>query len=187
MGLCSRTRSPFLKVPLEGPNFTTNLASTPSTTNNQKQVEPRTALPLYSIGFSVLISLCLALINIGSTTAFNALVSLTIAAFYSSYTISAGVLLHKRLTTSTEDIIWGPFQMGRWGVLVIVASIVYSAIGIFFSFWPGSVQVTAMTMNWSILVFGAVLVFSMIYWGVWGRNVYTGPIRDVGFEWGWRD
>ena len=33
---------------------------------------------------------------------------------------------------------YGPFRLGRWGVPVTIASLVYSVIGIFFSFWPAT-------------------------------------------------
>ena len=142
-------------------------------------VEPRTLLPLYSIGLSTLISLLLALINIGSSTAFSALIAIVISAYYSAFSISAGVLLHKRLTTKAEHMYYGPFSMGRWGNGVIVASLAYSIVGTFFSFWPGNVHVTPESMNWSILVFGAVLIFSIVFWGLYSRKVYTGPILEI--------
>lgn len=142
-------------------------------------MEPHTALPLYCIGLSTAISVLLALFNIASTTAFNALTSLVIASFYSSFTLSAGVLLHKRLRTAPEHMFYGPFQLGRAGLPVILLSIAYSVIGIFFSFWPATSEVTAMTMNWSVLVFFAVLIFSLLFWAVYGRKVYTGPLLEL--------
>ncbi len=143
------------------------------------QVEPRTSLPLYSIGLSTVISLILALINIGSTAAFSAMLSLVIASFYSSFLISAVVILHKRLTVPNDQIIWGPFKLGRAGIPITILSIIYTVIGIFFSFWPSTVNPTAQTMNWSVAVFGAALIFSMIFWFVHGRKVYTGPIIEI--------
>ena len=74
---------------------------------------------------------------------------------------------------------YGPFQLGRAGTPVILLSLVYSFIGIFWSFWPASVQVTALTMNYSIVVFGGVFIFSMVFWAVYGRKVYTGPILEI--------
>lgn len=126
-----------------------------------------------------MISLLLALINIGSSTAFNALTSLVIAAFYSSFVISASVLLHKRLTTPEHEMNYGPFQNGRFGVPVIIGSIIYSIIGIFFSFWPGSLNPTLVNMNWSVVVFCGAMVLSMGFWFVHGRLVYTGPIVEI--------
>ena len=143
------------------------------------RVEPHTLLPLYSIGLSALISLLLALINIGSSTAFNALIAIVISAYYSAFSISAGVLLYKRLTTKPEHMYYGPFRLGRFGNPIIVLSLLYSIIGTFFSFWPPLVAVTPETMNWSILVFGSVLTFSIVFWVLYSRKVYTGPILEI--------
>ncbi|KAL8677608.1 MAG: hypothetical protein Q9224_007180 [Gallowayella concinna] len=139
------------------------------------RVESRTLLPLYAIGLSTIISLALALINIGSTKAFNALTSLVIASFYSSFTLAAAVLLYRKLSSTAPQLVYGPFHMGRAGVPVIVLSIIYSVIGIFFSFWPPTSTVDAVTMNWVIVVFGGALLFSLLFWVIHGRKVYTGP------------
>jgi len=142
-------------------------------------VETKSLLPIYTIALSTLISMLLGLINIGSTAAFNALTSLVISAFYSSYIISASVLLHKRLTTSEDNMTYGPFKLGRAGVPIIVLSLIYSAIGVVFSFWPGAPSPTLLTMNWSIVVFSGVMILSMVFWAVHGRLVYNGPILEI--------
>jgi hypothetical protein len=89
------------------------------------------------------------------------------------------VMLHKRLTVPDDKIVWGPFKLGRAGTPITILSIIYTIIGIFFSFWPATATVTATTMNWSIAVFGGVLIFSMVFWLVHGRKVYTGPIVEI--------
>lgn len=147
--------------------------------NQKSQVDPRTSLPLGSIAFTVVVNCLLALINIGSSTAFNALTSLVIAAFYSSFLLSASMLLLKRLTLSADSIRWGPFRLGRLGLPINILSILFTLIGLFFSFWPPSHEVTAKTMNWSIVVYGGVMLFSIFFWFLHGRSVYTGPVIEV--------
>lgn len=129
----------------------------------------------------MLINFLLALINIGSSTAFNAFTSLVVAAFHSSFIVSASVLLLKRLTTPSYDSIrWGPFKLGPvFGLIVNVASICYGLLAVFFSFWPATAVVNAQTMNWSVVVFGGVLLFSIGFWAVHGRKVYTGPVVEI--------
>lgn len=92
------------------------------------------------------------------------------------------VFLHKKLTTPAADMMYGPFQLGRASIPIIVLSLAYSVVGIFFSFWPPASEVTAVTMNWSILVFGGVLLFSLVFWALHGRKVYTGPIVETGIR-----
>lgn len=143
------------------------------------QVEPRTALPIWSIAVSTVINLLLALINIGSNVVFNAFTGLTVAAFYSSFIIAASVMLRKRLTTPDSDFRWGPFKLGRFGVPITIISIAYSMVGWFFSFWPPTAAVTVKTINWSVVVYVGVLGVSMIYWLLHARHVYTGPIIEI--------
>jgi len=143
------------------------------------QVEPRTALPLYSIGLSTVISLLLALVNIASTAAFTALTSLAIAGFYSAFLVPALVMMYKRLTVDANKIRWGPFKLGRAGTTINILAIIYTVISIFFSFWPTTPKVTALTMNWSVAVYGGALIFSLVFWAVHGRKVYKGPISEL--------
>ncbi|KAL8649564.1 MAG: hypothetical protein Q9210_004328 [Variospora velana] len=64
------------------------------------KVEPRSQIPLVAIVVTVIISILLSLINIGSVTAFNQIVSLTINSLYGSYFIVAALLLLRRLDGS---------------------------------------------------------------------------------------
>lgn len=38
---------------------------------------------------------------------------------------------------------------------------------------------TAPTMNWSILVWAVVVIFSILYFAIWGRKRYAGPVEYV--------
>lgn len=127
-----------------------------------------------------MVNMLLALVNIGSSEAFQAFIALLIAAYFSSFSLAAGVMLHKRLTTPESKIFWGPFRLGRAGVPITIIAILYSVLGIFFSFWPAYVHVNATTMNYSSLIFGGALIFSLGFWVVYGKRVYTGPIMETG-------
>lgn len=143
------------------------------------KVDERTMLPLYAIGATTLINLLLALINIGSSVGFGAFISLIVASYYSSFILSAAVMLNKRLTTPDAEIPWGPFKLGRWGVPVTIAAIAYSTLGAFFSFWPVAPNPNLESMNYCILVFGAVSLFAGVFWLIYGRKHYTGPIIEI--------
>ncbi|KAF4630595.1 hypothetical protein G7Y89_g7543 [Cudoniella acicularis] len=114
------------------------------------RVDGRTMLPLWAIGATTLINFLLAVINIGSTVAFSAFLSLIVASYYSSFILSAAVMLHKRLTTPDADINWGPFRLGKWGVPVTVGSLAYSILGTFFSMWPVANHPNLESMNFCV-------------------------------------
>ncbi|KAL8695665.1 MAG: hypothetical protein Q9224_003252 [Gallowayella concinna] len=170
------------------------------------KVEPRSSIPLVSILTTVTISCLLALINIGSSIAFNDVISLTINGLYASYLLACSLLLYRRVTGSialpttntyetnpkivTEadnvsgqgiiNLTWGPFHLrGALGIAVNAIGCVYMVIIIFFSFWPPVTPVTPETMNYSVLVTGSVILFSVVYYLVYARRIYKGPLMEI--------
>ncbi|KAF7920719.1 hypothetical protein BELL_0233g00180 [Botrytis elliptica] len=161
------------------------------------KVDSRTTIPLWSIAITCVVSCLLALINIGSATVFNDVVSLSVAGLYSSYLICALLLLYRRLTggfqkladisdgpalvnTTGAQLAWGPWHVpGVFGIINNAFAILYLTIILFFSFWPSALPVTAANMNYSSLVTGAVMIFSIIYYIVLGRHEWNGPIVEI--------
>jgi choline transport protein len=144
-----------------------------------KKIEPRTALPIWAICITTLVSLLLALIQLGSSATFSALTGLTVAAYYTVFFISASVMLHKRLTTPAADIFWGDFKLGKLGVPVTIAAMCYSIIGWFFSFWPPFAVINTQTFNFSLVVYFGVMILAIVWYFVHARKVYTGPKIEV--------
>jgi choline transport protein len=153
-------------------------------------------VPLWSIGVTTVISCLLALINIGSATAFNDIISLSVAGLYSSYLIATTLLLYRRCTggfripdpsalpalanTTGAELIWGPWRIpGAFGIANNTFACVYLVIILIFSFWPPATPVVAETMNYSSLVTGAVVIFSVGYYFFWARKDYQGPIVEM--------
>lgn len=143
------------------------------------QVDQRYKIPLWAVGFTALFNALLALINIGSTAAFNAVVSLVVAGLSSSYLISISLLIRWRL--SKEHIPFGPWSLGSWGLTVNIIAIFYTIITFVFSFFPPSTPVTPVSMNWSVVVYIAVLVFGLLFWALGGRKQYHGPVINSQF------
>ncbi|MCJ1238625.1 hypothetical protein MMC14_006615 [Varicellaria rhodocarpa] len=63
-----------------------------------KEVEQRSSVPIYAFELTALLSVLPSLINFGSSTVFEDLMSLTIAGLYSSYLIATTLLLYHHLT-----------------------------------------------------------------------------------------
>ena len=121
----------------------------------------------------------ISLINIGSTEAMGAFISVFVAAYFSSFMLAAGIMLHKRLTTPESALPWGPFRLKRLGVPITIITMVYTIIAFFFTFWPVTPAVNAITMNYNVLLFGGTILFALFFWAFWGRKVYKGPIIEV--------
>ncbi|EXJ90540.1 hypothetical protein A1O1_03643 [Capronia coronata CBS 617.96] len=207
-------------------------------------VSPRRKIPIVGVFVVTGLAALLTLIYIGSPTAFNDVISLTITGFYCSYFLPAAFLLYHRIkghvlphqqdtpgipigddtvdaasgpfeksdvpkddpgakSTSLADrdvelpaieppleqsrhhsvvqaqLIWGPWHIpGIFGIINNAYACVYMIFVIFWSVWPPSTPVDYQTMNYSIVVTGGVVIFSIIWYFVRGRKEYKGPLID---------
>ncbi len=143
----------------------------------------------------------LSLINIGNNAAFNGTISLVLEGFYLSYLFAIGLLLWRRIRGDLDNqnadlaifnssphhnesydrsLTWGPWRLkGALGVANNTVAICYLVLIIFFSFWPAQVNPTAEMMNWAVVVTGGVATFSVVYYIVYAKKSYTGPIVEI--------
>ena len=83
-------------------------------------------------------------------------------------------------TGEANQLIWGPFRLpGIFGIIVNIWAVVFGIIIFFFSFWPVATPVTAPHMNFSVLMTGSVVLFAMVYYVLWAKKTYEGPIVEV--------
>lgn len=183
------------------------------------RVDTRTRVPIIAVLVVVVFAALLQCIYIGSDTAFNDVISLTITGFYGSYFLPAAFLLWHRIkgniaphgtqpaevqpvpsnpekpvsvsapltadSPADDDsllqgpLIWGPWKIpGLLGIINNAYACVYMLFVIFWSVWPPATPVTANTMNYSVLVTGGVIIFSVVWYWVQGRKEYKGPTID---------
>jgi len=72
------------------------------------------------------------------------MVSLTEAGIFLSYLIPIVLIMTKKL--KGEEVRYGPWRIGRLGVVVNAFSVVFLTLSVFFSFFPPAIPVTAVTM-----------------------------------------
>ncbi|EUC44350.1 hypothetical protein COCMIDRAFT_27322 [Bipolaris oryzae ATCC 44560] len=159
-------------------------------------IDKRSTIPVISILIVTLFAALLALINIGSSTAFNGTISLVLEGFYLSYLLAIALLLWRRLRGDLDDcpdtdtptntdmqakrLSWGPWRLrGALGVANNVVAIAYLFLIIFFSFWPTQPDPDLTSMNWAGVVTGGVAAFSVLYYVVLAKKSYTGPVVEV--------
>jgi choline transport protein len=141
------------------------------------QVNHRWTIPLNSICVSFVIVCLLALINLGSSVAFNAVVSLGIAALLASYIVSISCLRLKRWRG--EPLPPARWSMGKLASSVETAAILFLVVVWVFTFFPLTKVVTLQTMNWSSVIFSGVVTMALVYYFVYARRIYVGPVALV--------
>lgn len=124
------------------------------------------------------------------------MVSLTINGLYTSYLIGNSLLLYRRLTgkikaydpdseglvnvANAERLTWGPWSIPEpFGTIINAIGCIFMVVILFFSFWPTAMSPTASTMNFSSLMMGATVLFACIYYFIWARKTYTGPVIEI--------
>lgn len=130
-----------------------------------------------AVFFTITTSTLFSLINIGSTVAFNQILSLGLAALLSSYLISICCVALRRLRG--QPLLDRSFDLGRLGLPVNVGAIAFLLLAFVMSFFPGAPHPTTTTMNWSCLAYGGVLIIGGVYYAFWARHHYIGPVEYV--------
>ncbi|KAL3703931.1 hypothetical protein TMatcc_009621 [Talaromyces marneffei ATCC 18224] len=140
-------------------------------------VNPGWNIPLNSVLVSLAITALLSLINIGSTAALTAIVSLTITSLMSSYIISISCLLLKRIRG--EPLPEHRWSLGKWGMAINIAALAYLCPVFVFAFFPLTSTVTVSTMNWSVVMYLGVIFFATAYYWLGGRHKFVAPVALV--------
>ncbi|KAB8596090.1 hypothetical protein FH972_025799 [Carpinus fangiana] len=165
-----------------------------------RRVGRKNSIPTLAVIVVVTCAALLGLIQIGSSTAFNDVISLVLEGFFASYLCVLLPLLYHRIkgniadpevdgneiffvdesSTPNKPFMWGPWRVkGIFGILNNAIACIYLIVVGFFSFWPPGKGPTAESMNYSSLVLGAVAIGSFVYYLVWARKTYSGPIVEV--------
>lgn len=119
----------------------------------------------------------LCLINVGSTTALGAIISIGTAAIVISYTVPIILLIRKRLVH--EPIPFGPWSLGRYGLAINLYGAFFGAFISIFSLFPTTVPVTAENMNYAGPVMLVLIFIAGLDWFVRGKKAFKGPLREM--------
>lgn len=137
------------------------------------RVHPKLDVPLESLALTNLVVLVFGLIFLGSSSAFNAIVSASVVALGLSYGIPVfiNVCRGRRMLPSTRA-----FKLPEWfawfsNLLGVAYCILTTVLFVF----PPDLPVTGTNMNYCIVAFGIVVLISVVQWFVDGRKNYTGP------------
>jgi choline transport protein len=143
----------------------------------EQQVNRTWTIPLNALCVSLVIVCLLSLINLGSSVAFNAIISLGVAALISSYIVSIFCLRLKRWRG--EPLPPARWSMGKIASSVETIAILFLVVVWVFTFFPLTREITLETMNWSSVIFFSVVLISLVYYFAYARSIYTGPVALV--------
>lgn len=132
-------------------------------------------VPINAVWLSAFISFCMALTSLGSTVAFNAMVSIATIGLYIAYALP----IFFRVTLARKSFVPGPFNLGRYGILVGWIAVLWVAtISVLFSL-PVSFPITSETLNYTPVAVCGLLILTVSAWIFSARLWFRGPITNI--------
>ncbi|XP_031385665.1 amino-acid permease BAT1-like isoform X2 [Punica granatum] len=132
-------------------------------------------VPINAVWLSAVAAFCMALTSLGSYVAFEAMVSIATIGLYIAYALP----IFFRVTLARKSFVPGPFNLGRFGVLVGWVAVLWVAtISILFSL-PVAYPITKETLNYTPVAVGGLLILTISTWIFSARHWFTGPIKNL--------
>jgi amino acid transporter len=130
-------------------------------------VNPKLGVPVWSLVLLTGIQMLLGLVNLGSTSAFTAFVSVGVIALAAAYAIPIFLSLwHGR-----EEVSKAPWRCGRIvGTFVNVLGLAWIAFELVLFSMPTALPVTAVSMNYASVVFVGFMAISGVWYLVYARK-----------------
>ena len=144
-------------------------------------VNPKHSLPVRAIWLGIILNIGLSLINIGSTAAFGAILSLATISLFASYGIAILSMLLARWQNAkgTQKLELGEWNMSWYGKYVNAVALLYTCYMMVFLPIPYSLPVTAVNMNYSGPLFVAALIYVLVSWFIYGKKQWPGINSEI--------
>ncbi|OCK76420.1 amino acid permease [Lepidopterella palustris CBS 459.81] len=143
------------------------------------KVHPKLDIPLNALCLTTALVVIFGCIFLGSSSAFNAIISASVVALGVSYAIPIAIncLQGRRKLPPRAFVLPGWF--GWFANLLGIAYVIVTTVLFVF---PPVLPVTGSNMNYCIVAFMIILIISVVQWIVDGRNNFTGPRVEMGIE-----
>ncbi|PQE04411.1 GABA permease protein [Rutstroemia sp. NJR-2017a BVV2] len=141
------------------------------------KVHPKLGLPLNALWLTMTCVLLFGLIFLGSSSAFNAIVSASVVALGVSYAIPVAVGCLRGRKVLPEDRKFKLGAVAGWTCNLI--GIAYVIVTTVLFLFPPDLPVTGSNMNYCVVAFFLVFVIAVVQWFVDGKKNFTGPRVDL--------
>ncbi|THU64385.1 hypothetical protein C4D60_Mb01t25920 [Musa balbisiana] len=132
-------------------------------------------VPINAVWLSAFISFCMALTSLGSLVAFQAMVSIATIGLYIAYALP----IFFRVTLARKSFVPGPFNLGRYSLLVGRVAVLWVAtITVLFSL-PVAYPITGDTLNYTPVLVGGLLLLTVASWLLSARHWFRGPTTNI--------
>ncbi|CAN8105310.1 unnamed protein product [Discula destructiva] len=133
--------------------------------------------PFNAVYLSTFLSIIISLVSLGSSLAFSIITSLSLLALMSTYSLSIGCVLLRRI--QGPELPHARWSLGRWGGPINLLAVVYSAFIVLMSCFPSEYSPALEDANWAPLIWAAVILFSLVAYLFHGKKHFTPPVMFI--------
>ncbi|KAF2747794.1 amino acid transporter [Sporormia fimetaria CBS 119925] len=148
-------------------------------------IHPRLQIPVRALGLVSVMTIIVSLINIGSPTAVQTILSLSIVAAIVSYIPPIALLMIRKL--KGEHPRYGPFKLGRWGLPVNLIALCFCVYGSFWASFPVALPITGNNMNYAMPALVTLITLCIGDWYRSGRKRFEVPTGRYNIDFGLPD
>ncbi|KAJ4297399.1 polyamine transporter tpo5 [Collariella sp. IMI 366227] len=134
-----------------------------------RRISPRSHTPVAAVWLYGALEITVNLLGLASDTAISAVFNVCTVALNVSYLLP---IVCKLAYGRFER---GPWHLGRWSFAANVLAVVWNVFVSVIFFFPTRLPVTRENMNYAVVVFVFVVLFSSGFWYTHGRHYYLGP------------
>lgn len=132
-------------------------------------------VPIIAHAVSSIIVGLLGLLYLGSSTAFNSMVTACITLLYLSYSFPIICLWYR----GRKNFKHGPFWLGKLGLVCNIVTLAWTLFSLVMYSFPSTMPVAPGNMNYVCVVYGVVVAIALTDWFIRGRREFQG-CKDVG-------
>lgn len=138
-------------------------------------VNEKLGVPVWALALTTVVQMLLGLINLGSSSAFNAFVSVGVQALAVSYAIPIAISLFWNKRVQVNQARWncGPVI----GTIVNLVAVAWIAFEVVLFSMPTALPVTAVSMNYSSVILMGFMALSAVWYFVYARKGTLGMLR----------
>ncbi|CZR69002.1 related to HNM1-Choline permease [Phialocephala subalpina] len=141
------------------------------------KVHPKLELPLNALYLTVVLVIIFGCIFLGSSSAFNAIISASVVALGVSYGIPIAINCIRGRKMLPES---RPFRLGGlFGWTANLIGLAYVIVTTVLFLFPPDLPVTGSNMNYCVVVFFIILVISIVQWFIDGKKNFSGPRVNI--------
>ncbi|RGP72029.1 amino acid transporter [Fusarium longipes] len=125
--------------------------------------------PIYALALVTVIEICLGCVNLGSTSAFTAFVSVGVVALALAYLIPIAT----SLTFGRAEVSKAKWHLGALGTVANFISVFWIIFQLILFSMPSDLPVTPETMNYASVVLFGFLFLCGVWYLIWGKRTLT--------------